>query len=252
MPLLRKLRTLQTIFAGCGNWPALVVAKLGCGNGGRVVRLRNGLALEVKDSVMKNWGQVFEPAIADIYGIAAADADVIVDVGANLGSFSCLAAWTHRKARVYAFEPQNDQAALLRRNLARNELTNVEIIESPATSDGRDVTFFEQTNEGAANIFESGDGKSRALKSVTLDCVEFAGGRSAFIKLDCEGAEGELIQWIVEHRDQLPEKVRIACEYHPWCPVTMEQSIDRLTKAGFVVKNEVHFDEPYLFAHRGG
>jgi FkbM family methyltransferase len=199
---------------------------------------------------MTDWGEVFEPAIADIYRVTAAEADVIVDVGANLGSFSSLAAWTHRNGRVYAFEPQKEHAELLRRNLERNRLQNVRILESPVTADGRDVTFFEQTHEGAANIFQSGDGKSRALKSVTLDCVDFAGGRSAFIKLDCEGAEGELIQWLVEHLDQLPPRINIACEYHPWCPVPLEESVGRLTKAGFIVKNEVHFDEPYLFAQR--
>ena len=251
MPFFRKVRTLQSIVAGCRNWPALVAAKLGCGDGGRIVRLRNGLEVEVKNSVMTDWGQVFEPAIADVYRIGSADADVIVDVGANFGSFSCLAAWTHRNGKVYAFEPQEDQAVQLRRNLERNHLQNVETIESPATADGRDVTFFEQANEGAANIFQSGDGKSIALKSVTLDCVKFSEGRSAFIKLDCEGAEGELIDWLVTHLDRLPARTTIACEYHPWCPVPIEQSIARLARAGFTLQNEMHFDEAYLFARRG-
>lgn len=251
MPFFRKLRTLQTIVAGCSNWPSLVAAKLGFGDGGRIVQLRNGLEVEVKNSVMATWGEVFEPAIADVYRITPADADVIIDVGANLGSFTCLAAWTHRNSRVYAFEPQEEQTQLLRQNLERNHLKNVELIKSPATADGRDVAFFEQASAGSASIFQSGNGKPVALKSVTLDCVNFSDANSAFIKLDCEGAEGELIEWLVTHLDNLPKNITLACEYHPWCPVPLEQSVDRLTKAGFVVKNEIHFDEPYLFARRG-
>lgn len=216
-----------------------------------MLRLRNGLELQVRDSLMANWGQFFEAAIADVYRVSTAEADIIVDVGANLGAFSCLAAWTHSEARIYAFEPQSDQAAMLRHNLERNRLRNVVVTQAPVTADGREVILYHQSNDGASNIYRSGDGRSVPLASVTLDSVPLADAESVLFKLDCEGAEGELIEWIAAALSQMPRKVSIACEYHPWCQVPIEESVKRLSSANFAVSVESHFSESYLFARRG-
>jgi FkbM family methyltransferase len=47
--------------------------------------------------------------------------DVLVDVGANVGMYSILAAKLHG-ARVFAFEPESQNYALLNRNIAQNRL----------------------------------------------------------------------------------------------------------------------------------
>jgi FkbM family methyltransferase len=61
-----------------------------------------------------------EPStIAWIAGFSAGD--VLVDVGANVGMYSIWAAKT-RGARVYAFEPEAQNFALLNRNIVLNEL----------------------------------------------------------------------------------------------------------------------------------
>ena len=216
-----------------------------------MLRLRNGLELQVKDSLMANWGQFFESAIADVYRVSAAEADIIVDVGANLGGFTCLAARTHPKAKVYAFEPQNDQANLLRHNIERNRLGNVVVTEAPVTADGREVVLYRQSNDGASNIYREGDWQTVPFVSVTLDSVPLANAGRIFIKLDCEGAEGELIGWIAASGDRVPPAVTIACEYHPWCPIPIEQSARRLNAAHFEISTESHFEETYLFAQRG-
>ena len=49
--------------------------------------------------------------------------DVLVDVGANVGMYSIWAAKT-RGARVFAFEPESQNFALLNRNIAANQLGN--------------------------------------------------------------------------------------------------------------------------------
>ena len=251
MTLLRKLRAFLAIYSGCRHWPSVAAARIGIGDGGRTLRLRNGLELQVKDSLCANWGQFFESAIVDVYRVSAAEADIIVDVGANLGGFTCLAAWTHPKARVYAFEPQSDQANLLRHNIERNRLGNVVVAESPVTADGREVVLYRQSNEGASSIYLEGDGQTVPFVSVTLDSVPLADAESIFIKLDCEGAEGELIEWIAATVARMPQAVSIACEYHPWCPIPIEQSARRLSAAHFDISTEWLFAESYLFARRG-
>src|SRR5689334_13955804 len=68
------------------------------------------------------------------------EGDVVLDAGANVGDFTIVAAGkTGDKGRVVALEPHPDNAYLLRKNLARNNVSNVTVIEA-ALSDRNGVT----------------------------------------------------------------------------------------------------------------
>ena len=249
-PLTRKFRALRAIYSASRHWPTVAAARLGLGDGGRVLTLRNGLELCVKESLAANWGQFFESAVADVYRVSSAEADTFVDVGANLGGFSCLAAWTHPGARIYAFKPQVDQADMLRLNLERNHINNVDVTEAPVTADGREVVLYQQSNDGASNIYQDRNGTNSPRLSVTLECAPIAEANSVFFKFDCEGAEGELIEWIADHAAHLPGRAVLACEYHPLCDIPIERSARLLTSVDFRTSIESHFAETYLFARR--
>ncbi len=212
MILLRKLNTFRNIIATCSNWPEISLVKLGL-SAKRVgeIRLRNGLVIGVDRGVRDDWGVVFEPAIVDVYGAVGSDADLFIDVGTHIGCFSCLAAYTHPSARVYAFDPNAAVAAQAERNFARNKLCNVTLVKSAVTEDGREVEFAGMENPGSANIYNAAPGAATRLSSTTLDCVDFARAESLFVKLDCEGAEGEIVGWLVAHLKRLPPRVRVAC-----------------------------------------
>ena len=247
----RKLLTLATTVRRCRNWPALVWARLRRRGGPWRVVLRDGLVLELPGPVNEYWGNFFEPAVADVYGVRQARPDVIVDVGGNIGAFSCHAAWRHPQAQVHAFEPQEVEGAAFQASVENNGLRNVMLHRQLVTRDGRQVAFaVNVANRAASGIFsESGSGQARP--SVTLDVVPLAGAKSLFVKLDCEGAEGELIAWLCEQRERLPARVQVACEYHPWCPVPLAESSARLGRAGFAVTVVSKFGETYLFATSG-
>jgi hypothetical protein len=85
---------------------------------------------------------------------------------------------------------------------------------------------------------------------VTLADVPFGQANSVFFKLDCEGVEGELIAWIVQHADQLPRTITLICEYHPWCPQPKDETLGILRRAGFETDFYFDYDEPYLWASR--
>ncbi len=170
------------------------------------------------------WGEVFEPAIADVYGIRECTPDVIVDVGANIGAFACFAAHTHPRAQVHAFEPSAAHADLLEANAELNHLTNIVLHRAPVTKDGREVIFTELGAGGASGIILHEDGRAIPMKSVSLGALDFSGTRSAFIKLDCEGAEGEIIEWICANVSNLPSRIDLACEYHHWCPIPRDEA----------------------------
>ena len=196
------------------------------------------------------WGAIIEPAVLDVYGIRRANPDIIVDVGAHLGGFSCLAAHTHPRASVHAFEPQEDIALFLRQNIEDNGLTNVTVHPHVVTRDGRTVTFYPQHQPGGSGIFCQGSEKPVSLRSVTLDVVDLEAHRSLFLKLDCEGTEAELIDWMLDNQDSLPPTVHIACEWHPWCPGSLGTTLARMRAAGFVATSRELLGETYLIGER--
>jgi FkbM family methyltransferase len=245
---MSKLRTWMIVVRACRNWLPLTFAKLRLWRGLRKVRLRNGLTLYMND-VVRQWGEVFEPAMADVYGIKAEQAKLIVDVGGNIGSFSCLAAHCHPDATIYVFEPREELVRQMEVNLQANRLSNVNVVPKAVTRDGRKVCFTHLAEPGSGNILGVGAGPQSWLDSVTLDVVPFAESSATFIKLDCEGAEGEILDWVVANRGRLPASIRIKGEWHSWCPTPVEVLVQRLREAGFEAGFRERFGETYLWAH---
>ena len=250
MILFRKFKTLSYIITRCTNWPELLAMRIGITLRPNAIHLRNGLTLFVPQPMLRSWGELFEPAIADIYGIRNGKWDVIIDVGSNIGGFSALAAFYHPKARIVAFEPNPEMEPYFNKNMEINNLLNIELVCSPLTGDGREVVFSTQENAGSSGLFLEGGQNPIKMKSETLDIVDFTDTRSVFFKLDCEGAEAEIINWISRNVPKLPARIKIACEYHPWCPVLIESTESILNHIGFICSRVVLFGESYLFAER--
>lgn len=133
----------------------------------------------------------FEPQeVAELRGLLA-DAEVFIDVGANIGYFSCLAASLDK--HVVAIEPLAANVRLLLTNVSNNcwdgrvEVFPVGVSERPG------VAKFYGSGTGAS-LHEGWAGASRHFATMiplsTLDtlCARFE-GRGIVVKLDVEGAE---------------------------------------------------------------
>jgi len=174
--------------------------------------------------------------------------DVIWDIGANIGSFSCVAGKAFPSARILAFEPDESALKAMKKNLDANGVRNVTIVPHPVTKDGRNVEFVGTGASGSANIYGTGAGLT--LKSRVPTVPDISQVQRLFIKLDCEGAEGEIAEWVCDHLGELPRKLRLVAECHPWCPVPVETTKDRLMAAGLTAQIAVRFGEVYLEAER--
>lgn len=107
---------------------------------------------------------------------------IAFDVGANVGYFTLLMA--KRASRVFAFEPNPRNAALLRTHLSVNHITNVEVIEA-AVSDRSGFAHFH--GEGATGHLSH---TGHSVPTVTLDSYP----TPDFIKMDIEEAETRAIE----------------------------------------------------------
>jgi FkbM family methyltransferase len=155
--------------------------------------------------------QVLQQALVELLG----PGDVFYDVGANVGFFTLLAArLVGPRGAVLAFEPDPRNAEVLRSNVARNDLENVEVFEQAvADSAGRRTLVLAEST--ASHLADGGpEDETTVVDVVTLDDLEGAPGHRppSAIKLDVEGAEVAALRGaarlIARHRPT------IICELH--------------------------------------
>ncbi len=149
--------------------------------------------------------------------------DRFVDIGANLGYYSCLAL-QHGKP-VVAFEPQAQNLQCLFQNLIANgwqdqaEVFPIALSEKPGL-----LTLYGASGPSASLLKDWAGYSSRYQKTVavsTLDNIlagRFAGER-LFIKIDVEGAEFQVLRGAMETLSRATKPIWImeVClqEFHP-------------------------------------
>ncbi len=138
--------------------------------------------------------QIFKEAVKDGYNV--------VDIGANIGYYTLLAArLVGEKGKVYAFEPEPRNYDMLLKNITLNGYTNV-VVEQKAVSNVAGIVklYLSSVDIEAHTLCEYHDlpefdtRRFVEVESVTLD--EFFSDRESqidVIKVDCEGAEAAII-----------------------------------------------------------
>ena len=174
-------------------------------------------------------GGSFEPDVANLFVRLLREGDVAVDIGANLGYLTVLAALlVGPTGHVVAFEPDAENVARLRANLALNDCTNVTIIEKAVTNRVGDIEFFINSDNSGGNALWDpaqfpGNVKSLAtpmrfiVPGTTLDAEWRQLGLPApkLIKIDTEGAEQQVLEGM---RDLLAghQSHFVIAELHPF------------------------------------
>lgn len=123
--------------------------------------------------------------------------DIVIDIGAHVGVVSCYLAKKWPGIKVYAFEPTPENFGRLERNIAVNGLENITPWLGAVTGDGRDVTLYgsPSVNSGHYSAFAERGTASFIARSLTLSVLISSRliPRVALLKLDCEGAEYEIL-----------------------------------------------------------
>jgi FkbM family methyltransferase len=142
------------------------------------------------------------------------ECDTVIDIGGYIGSFAIPAARFARKGIVYSFEPSPDNFAQLEKNVALNRAENVKFFNLAVASTDRKIKLFlDNMNPASNNIYMKG-GKEIEQEAVSLPTFfqRFGIDRCEFFKIDCEGAEYEILMSL--DPSMLRRIGRIACELH--------------------------------------
>lgn len=176
----------------------------------------------------------------DEYHFLPCEGRTVVDIGANIGDsaiyFICRGA-----KRVYAFEPYPTTFRIAKENISENGFSDKVFLERIAIGSCRMTINLprdevEGTTSQTRNV-DSGIG----TKQLTLqDLVELFPVQDAVLKMDCEGAEYDIVDGA--SRSSLREFSHILIEYHYGC----RELAGILKRAGF----EVRTSRPRLLSHR--
>jgi len=121
--------------------------------------------------------------------------DVVIDIGAHIGTFSIYAASKLTRGHVYAIEPSADSSNYLRINAALNHCANLSVHQlALADQDGMAFLYYDTGTWGHSTVAAlSGTGEAVRATTLTQFMDENHIERCDFIKLNCEGAEFPII-----------------------------------------------------------
>ncbi|WP_110984088.1 FkbM family methyltransferase [Acaryochloris thomasi] len=195
--------------------------------------------------------------------------DVIIDIGAHIGSFSHLC-WQRGARKIFAFEPFPENFELCQSNLAATSVTlankAVWTLDpsplsplfltgfSPMLLDGPDPITPGDMNTGTPSVFGSA---GKAVETIALD--DIIGDQSVrILKVDCEGSEFPIlltakrlkqVQYITGEY-HLMEKWPAAALMDGYTEYTLGDLADCLTSLRFRVEF-VPFKDPSFAARVG-
>lgn len=187
------------------------------------------------------------------------DAPLVLDLGANIGLATYYVRRMCKAARVICFEPNPATFALLQENVSSNGWDDVTLYQAAiATHDGTaDLTFDTEVPLAASLVPRSAFQESCKVSVQTLGLSAFLQEPVAFLKMDIEGAEADVLE-SCEGKLGLVENIFV--EVHPVpgeCPSLLWRVLGVLEREGFMThvarspwSETVHGQMPMTKAHR--
>jgi FkbM family methyltransferase len=172
-----------------------------------------GHTFVIRDHSPSDRAVIRECCVENVYRVAAQRirANVIIDIGANIGAFSVFAASLAPSATVYAYEPESENFALLQANIERNGLAGRICARREAVCVAGTLAVF--PNYARSQVSEDLT-RGTPVRAVGLDDVFSANGLDEcdVLKVDAEGSEYTL----VDHgsRETFARVRNLAMEYH--------------------------------------
>lgn len=163
------------------------------------LKLKQGRAFEVHEFMtLYIYKEIFVDKCYDFPPLPANN-PVIIDVGANTGLFTIRMKQMYPNSHIYCFEPFSSNYDQLKRNLEISQFKDVNIFNKGIGGTARkEKLFIHSKNIGGHSLYQEA---SSSEKYIEIDLIEIRnilnmleGKNCDLLKLDCEGAEHEIIK----------------------------------------------------------
>ena len=211
-----------------GGWPRLAARRM-------QFETRLGPILEAEIGNAAPIVEVFRDAEYSI-PIDWTQVRTVIDVGGHVGAFAAWVAVQARQARIVIFEPEQATFQDLEANMKRNGLLDRVTLKNAAVGEADGKRLLHVPNERYAASFTRMNG-GRVVEVECLALERYLGEhrphRIDVLKLDCEGAEWEILESL--HSASFERVTHIFVECHARTTEEVAKMIRLLEGRGFVV-----------------
>jgi len=112
--------------------------------------------LDSFDSLKLSINKSYEEFETEVTKKIVNDGDVVLDIGANIGYYTLIfAKLVGKNGKVYAFEPEPNNLAILKKNIEINGYKNIEVIDKVVSNkNGTVKLYISEQNKGHHSICE--------------------------------------------------------------------------------------------------
>jgi len=175
------------------------------------------LEVDAADYLGLTINRVYEPELTRFFERSVRSGQTAIDLGAHIGYFTLLfAQLVGPEGCVVAFEPDDENFEILKRNVQANGYANVALRrQAVADRSGRTLLYRSPVNSGDHRLVDDGAREAVEVEVVALDEVlPQLRGVVQWIKLDVQGAELAALRGMRSLIDSCPE-LTIVTEYWP-------------------------------------
>jgi FkbM family methyltransferase len=152
------------------------------------------MVLDDKDSLRLSINGIYEVEQTNYIKALLKEGDCVIDIGANIGYYALvMAKCVGNRGKVFCFEPDKTNFAILKRNVEANQYTDRVILFNDAVSfeSGKIKLYISETNRGDHRIYSSDQSREFIeINAVRLDEVnEVMNCNIKLIKIDIQGSE---------------------------------------------------------------
>ena len=221
--LIKCYRKMQAVFGGrkiSKFYPAKVLIRF------IVRRLRldsvvihgHKMFLDAHDSLRLSINGNYAEYETELMKKEIKNGDVVLDLGANIGYYTLIfAKLVGKTGKVFAFEPDPTNFALLKKNVEINGYKNVVLVNKAVSNKtGKLKLFLGENNFAGHKIYDSNEGRKFVeIDSVILDdYFRDKPSKIDFIKMDIEGAEYLAVKGMSNLLNK-NKKIKMISEFSP-------------------------------------
>lgn len=213
-----KLAIIFRIMLEIENWHIPLLHYFDMRDNEDIVRFRNGIRCIVrnKSDAVAFFEIFFLKTNTVLHNFTIKKNDIVIDVGAHVGFFTIYAAKQASEGKIYAFEPYSESFNLLKKNIEINKLNNVITENCAVLKNSGTATLFIDKNFPISNTVFKAETHMEKETVTTISILEifdkYKIKQVDLLKLDCEGAEFEIILNLP--KDILGKIVKITAEVH--------------------------------------
>jgi FkbM family methyltransferase len=195
--------------------------------------------LDEKDSLRLSILGVYEPYETELVKKKIKKGDFVLDIGANIGYYTLIfAKLVGKKGKVFAFEPDPNNFALLTKNVEINGYKNVTLIQKAVSNKTEKAWLYLCKDDKLDHrIYNSHDGREFIeIETIRLDEYFKDNETIDFIKMDIQGAEGRAVKGMSNFLNK-NKNIKILTEFWPIglerCGTDPKEYLELLLTFGF-------------------